>query len=80
MVIIQTHRREPGMNASDDELPRGALLRQWHVLQLVPVSKATLNRWIREGTFPRGNRLSNRIVVWRREVVLDWIHRNLSSS
>jgi prophage regulatory protein len=68
------------MNASDDESPSGALLRLWHVLRLVPVSRATLYRWIRAEKFPQGKHLSNRIVVWRREDVQDWIDRSLSSS
>jgi prophage regulatory protein len=49
-------------------------------LRLVPVSRATLYRWIRAEKFPQGKHLSNRIVVWRREDVQDWIDRSLSSS
>lgn len=55
----------------------GPLLREWQVLQMVPVSRATFHRWLRKGEFPSGCRIAQRIVVWRREVVIDWIDRHV---
>lgn len=62
---------------SDPEHCVGPLLRERQVLQLVPVSRSTFHRWLRKGEFPSGCRLAQRIVVWRREVVLDWIDRHV---
>jgi len=35
-----------------------ALLRERQVLELIPVSRATFRRWVRDGKFPRGFRMS----------------------
>lgn len=43
------------------------------VPHMIPVSPATLWRWVREGTFPRPVRLSSRITAWRTEDVERWI-------
>lgn len=53
--------------------PPQALLRERHVLQLIPVSRATFRRWLRDGKFPAGFKLYGRIAVWRAAVVYTWI-------
>lgn len=68
------------MMVSHEEPSFGALLRERHVLQLVPVSKATFRRWLRSGEFPAGVRLPGRIVVWRRDVVQEWIRAYFPSA
>lgn len=62
---------------SDPKHGVAPLLRERQVLQLIPVSRATFHRWLRKGIFPRGYRLTRQIVVWRSEVVLDWIDRHV---
>jgi len=62
---------------SDPERSFGPLLREWQVLQMIPVSRATFHRWLRKGEFPAGIRIAQRITVWRLEVVLDWIDRHV---
>jgi len=49
------------------------LLRERQILQLIPVSRATLRRWLRDGSFPPSFKLSKRISVWRVSDVQDWI-------
>lgn len=63
--------------ASDPKRGSAPLLRERQVLQLIPVSRATFHRWLRKGMFPMGYRLTPQIVVWRAEVVLDWIDRHV---
>jgi predicted DNA-binding transcriptional regulator AlpA len=66
------------MKTPSEPKQRGApLLRERQVLQLIPVSRATFHRWLRKGMFPKGYRLTRQIVVWRLEVVLDWIDRHV---
>jgi len=45
------------------------------VPHLIPVSKATFRRWVRDGRFPAGIKLSSRITVWRTREVGAWIER-----
>ena len=40
---------------------------------LVPVSHATLWRWVREGRFPKPIKLSDRSTVWRSTDVVEWL-------
>lgn len=49
------------------------LLSEKQILELIPVSKSTLRRWVKSKTFPAGFRISERIVVWRGEDVRQWI-------
>ena len=43
------------------------------VLALLSVSRSTLNRWIREGAFPRPVKLGKRAVRWRRSDIEGWL-------
>jgi len=49
------------------------LLSEKQILELIPVSKSTLRRWVEDGKFPEGFKVSERIVVWRGEDVRQWI-------
>lgn len=62
---------------SDPKHGVAPLLRERQVLLLIPVSRATFHRWLRKGFFPKGHRLTRQIVVWRLEVVLDWMDRHV---
>ncbi len=56
-------------------LPEVGFLRQSQVLAIIPISKSTLWRRIRAGTFPRPIKLSARVTVWRVEDIRSWIAR-----
>ena len=43
------------------------------VPHMIPVSPATLWRWVREGAFPKPVRLSSRVTAWRVEDVQAWM-------
>lgn len=43
---------------------------------IVPVSKATLYRWIRENSFPAPLRLGKHSVAWRWADVAAWLESN----
>lgn len=59
--------------------PLGALaasgyIRQSRLLaQVVPVSSATLWRWVKAATFPQPVKLSGRVTAWRTEDVRQWM-------
>ena len=56
------------------------ILRVHHVLQLIPISRSTLGRWVDAGDFPPPVRLGgpeSRAIGWYRTVVEEWI-RNRS--
>jgi prophage regulatory protein len=56
-------------------LPETGFLRQPQVLVFVPISRSTLWRRIRAGTFPGPVKLSARVTAWRAEDVRLWIAR-----
>ena len=57
----------------------GAFLREAQLVpHMIPVSPATLWRWVREGAFPKPVRLSSRITAWRAEDVDRWIKSRTS--
>lgn len=60
--------------------PTSGFLRQPQVLLLVPISKSTLWRRVRDKTFPVPVKLSERITVWRAEDVWAWIDRQQTSN
>lgn len=49
------------------------VLRAGDVLARLKVSRATLWRWCREGTFPAPIRLGRNTVAWRATDVADWL-------
>ncbi len=49
------------------------LLRRDEVLRLTGLSKSTLNKMVKEGTFPAPVRIGERAVAWRESEVLEWI-------
>lgn len=54
-------------------IPETGFLRQTQILRLVPVSRSTLWRYVRNGFFPRPLKLSTGVTVWRAEEVRRWI-------
>tara|TARA_Y100001954_G_C15378169_1_gene392011 strand:- start:390 stop:563 length:174 start_codon:yes stop_codon:yes gene_type:complete len=49
------------------------LLRLPQVLAMVGLSKSTLYRKVKAGLFPAPIKLSGNLVVWKRQVVMEWI-------
>lgn len=41
------------------------LLRLKQVVELTNISKATIWRWVKDGTFPKPIRITNRVTVWK---------------
>ena len=46
-------------------------LREKQVLELLPVSRSTLWRWVKAGTFPPPVKLSPGVTVWRASDVFE---------
>lgn len=40
---------------------------------VVPISRATLWRWVKSGAFPRPIKLSNRVTAWRSDDIKKWL-------
>lgn len=51
-------------------------LRLHQVIELVPVSKSTIWRWIRVGKFPRPAKLVAKIRLWSLKEILAWMASN----
>jgi prophage regulatory protein len=43
---------------------------------LLPVSKATIWRWVKEGRFPRPKHLGPRVTAWLAADVDSWVQRS----
>lgn len=56
-------------------LPETGFLRLTQLLTFIPVSKSTLWRRIKDGSFPAPIKLSERVTVWRVEDVRRWIQK-----
>ncbi len=54
-------------------LPASGFVRQRQILEVIPISAATLWRRVAAGTFPAPLKLSDRITAWRVEDVRGWI-------
>lgn len=48
-------------------------LRLDEVLHITGLSRATVYRWIREGTFPKQVRLGPNSVAWRQSAIAKWM-------
>jgi len=42
------------------------------VLEIVPVSKASLRRWARTGEFPKPHKLGENRIMWYRDEIEAW--------
>lgn len=54
-------------------LPATGFIRQAQLLHYVPISPATLWRWVKSGKFISPSKLSDRVTAWRCEDVRRWI-------
>lgn len=55
-----------------NDLPSPVFLRQPQVLAMVPISDATLWRWIKAKKFPAPVKLGPSITAWRADDVMTW--------
>lgn len=53
-------------------IPSSGFIRESELLKRIPVSHATLWRWVRDGRFPSPVKFSERITVWRLSDVAAW--------
>jgi predicted DNA-binding transcriptional regulator AlpA len=70
----------PDGTPSTVHLPAVGFLRQHQILQFVPVSPATLWRWVRSGDFVQPVRLGANTTAWRVEDVLTWMNAQKGGS
>nr|WP_314233213.1 AlpA family phage regulatory protein [uncultured Moraxella sp.] len=63
-------------NLTVTSLPLEGVSREKQVRQVVPISKATLWSWVKDGRFPSPIKLSENITVWRNRDVLDWLEQH----
>lgn len=49
------------------------LLRLKEIRKITGISRTTLLAMIKAGSFPRGRKISARLIVWTQEAVQDWI-------
>ncbi|WP_415519299.1 MAG: helix-turn-helix transcriptional regulator [Desulfovibrio aminophilus] len=54
-------------------LPSTGFLRDKQILFFVPVCRATLWAWTKEGRFPKPVKLGPRTTAWRAEDVREWL-------
>ncbi|MBR1172981.1 AlpA family phage regulatory protein [Bradyrhizobium sp. KB893862 SZCCT0404] len=76
MSTRKTHRRRSTAatrrrNSADGQNPR-RMLTEKQVLEIVPVSPATLWRMERDGLFPKGTFISANRKVWFTDEVVGW--------
>jgi prophage regulatory protein len=51
----------------------GVVLRARDITTRLRISRPTLWRWVRAGTFPAPIRLGANSIAWRAEDILDWL-------
>lgn len=61
------------MNVATHPKPIPAYIRQRELMALLPFSRSTLWRKVKNGTFVRPLQLSSRIIAWNRNEVLAWL-------
>jgi len=66
-------------------IPSSGYLRMHHLIgkpkdnipAIVPVSKATIWNWIKQGKFPKPIKLSKGVTAWRVEDIREYINANV---
>lgn len=68
---LATELMQPTDSAS---LPEVGFIREVQLVPgIIPISPATLRRWVRSGRFPQPVKLSDRVTAWRVEDVRTWL-------
>jgi prophage regulatory protein len=53
--------------------PSNGYLRIAQIIELIPISKPTVWRWVRDGKFPAPIKLSHGVTVWKNQDVQAWL-------
>lgn len=61
-------------------LPPQGMSRAKDILPLLPFTKSTLWRKVKNGTFPQPIRLGTHCTAWKNQDVLDWIDAQTSNT
>lgn len=55
-------------------LPATGFVRKKQLIpHIIPIGSTTLDRWVKDGRFPRGTRITARVTAWRAEDIRDWL-------
>lgn len=49
------------------------ILRMNDIVSYLKVSKATIYRWVKDGSFPKGEQLGANTRIWTRESIEKWL-------
>lgn len=58
------------------EMPQAGYIRQAGLLAIIPISSATLWRWVKAESFPNPIKLGARVTAWRIDAVTNWLSKN----
>lgn len=74
-VVTQEEPASPAQKLQQlrQEMPHAGYIRQAGLLAILPISPATLWRWVSKGDFPQPVKLSPRITAWQIEAVQTWL-------
>ncbi len=74
--IIPNTERPPSPEKAPPKpgLPASGFIRQRQLLSIIPVSPATLWRWVKAGDFVQPVRLGANTTAWRIEDVRSWMN------
>jgi prophage regulatory protein len=61
-------------------LPTSGYIRQAQLLQFIPISPATLWRWVKSGHFVAPSKLSERVTAWDCGAVRNWMERQSAAN
>lgn len=63
------------LEALQAQIPQAGYIRQAGLLQVLPISPATLWRWTKANQFPKPVKLSPNVTAWRLIEVRNWLER-----
>lgn len=68
------------VQAKQNGIPSTGFIRQAVLLKQLPFSKTTLWRNVKQGSFPKPVKLSERVTAWRAEDVHKWLQKNMEAA
>ena len=54
-------------------------LREKQVLELLPVNRSTLWRWVKDGYFPKPLKIGRGVTVWRHDEVVAFVEKGVAA-
>ncbi len=72
------YRSKP-VQAKQNGIPSTGFIRQAALLKQLPFSPTTLWRKVKQGSFPKPVKLSERVTAWRAEDVHKWLQINMEA-